>query len=565
MNLSLKNYKTTLSKELQKLAEKNKARECDETGKGHFVAYIDEGNDTFDVSLNLSPDQEIVSHACDCRNGNEFCRHKTALLIHIAKGAKITQSIKVRKKSKAEALLEDAELNDLKGWVRDLLQKNKDIELSFTHYFSGKQQQYSPEEVTKLTDEAIKAVVKNKKNIDPTQLKKLVELWTDIHAPIVKSYYANVAEEISFINFHTAVECCILLHLNANTSSNRIIKYTESLLQQSAEPVANLYNDDLWEKAVSYFIQHIQYKNSIRIHYVVHLKNILSISSEERRNKLIDLLAKHYKKTGFENIYNGNQYTKVLFGLMEEYKLINKYYKLFEPITFDNGFNIKLIRILIDNKEIKAAKELSEKQIGSNYREEYNTPYLGFLKEIYKLEKDEVNLAKVLSVLLPQTYNFDDFLYIYNRMKDLEEKKKWRTKVLSRAKNASNNYNKTATEFIFKLMDYEKKYLKMIDYIDSHTPYHLILQYFEPMALTDKARLLEAIIKKSEGFFRSSEQDEEKDKEVFPQLLSGLLKHYDEEYLVKVVNQAMKQKYYYTPNNFIKFLLSSSSLKVFLC
>lgn len=233
MNLSLKNYTTTLSKELQKLAEKNKVRECDETEKGHYVAYVDEGNDTFDVSLILSPKLEVVSHSCDCKNNGAFCRHCTALLIHLAKGTKITQSVKAKKISKAESLLEEAELIDLKEWVRDLLQKNKDIELSFTHYFSGKQQQYTPDEVTKLTDKAVKAVIKSKKNIDPTQLKKLIDLWSDIHAPIVKSYHANVANENSFLNFHTVIEGCLLFQANINTNTNRIGKYAEGLLQQS--------------------------------------------------------------------------------------------------------------------------------------------------------------------------------------------------------------------------------------------------------------------------------------------------------------------------------------------
>ncbi|MEJ7682787.1 MAG: hypothetical protein WKG06_33990 [Segetibacter sp.] len=319
--------------------------------------------------------------------------------------------------------------------------------------------------------------MKNKKNIDPTQLKKLIDLWSDIHAPIVKSYQANVADENSFMNFHTALECCISFQGNINTGSNRIVKYAEGLLQQSVEPIANLYNEDLWKKAVDYFTQHIHDKNNIRMHYVFHLKNILRVSSEERRNILIDLLATLYKKRFSENTSNSNQYTKTLFEIMEEYELINKYYKLFQPVTFDNDLNIKLITTFIDNNEIKAAEQHCQKQIQSNYREEYNVPYLELLKEIYTLENDEVNLSKVLSQLFPYTYNFDDFLYIYDRMQDVEEKKKWRTKILSRARTASGNYNKAATEFTFQLMDHEKKYLKMIDYIDSGTPYHLIPQY----------------------------------------------------------------------------------------
>jgi len=50
MELTLKNYRMALPKALLKQAEKNTVRECDETTPGNYVAYVDEGNDSFDVS-----------------------------------------------------------------------------------------------------------------------------------------------------------------------------------------------------------------------------------------------------------------------------------------------------------------------------------------------------------------------------------------------------------------------------------------------------------------------------------------------------------------------------------
>lgn len=555
MQLSLQNYEKTLPREIQKQALKNKVRECDETEKGQFVAYVDEGEETFDVSLTIASGKEIITHSCDCSNNGNFCRHKTALLMHIASGAKTKQSVKAKKKSRSEALLEEAEINDLKEWVRDILEKNKDIELSFTHYFSHKQQQYNPEEVIKLTNEAVKAVVKNKKNIDPAQLKKIVELWTDIHMPIIKSYRSDTPGEISFLNFYALLECCSLFQTNLNTSSNRITKYIENTLQQCAEDVNNLFDDEPWKTAVGHYIKHIHNgTDTIRMHYVQFLNNLISISNEARRNKLIDMLMANYHKQYSEKVYNGAVYTKSLFIITENYGLLNKYYKMFEPITFDNDFNLKVISAYIDNNEIKTAKSYCQKQIQSNYREEYNVPYLELLKKIYLLEKDEINLAKVLSQLFPKTFDFEDFLYISKRIQDDEEKKKWRTKILSRAKNASDNSNRTATEFIFKLMNYEGKYLKMIDYIDSQTPYQIILQYFEPMALTDKQRLLKAIIDKSEGLAWSLQNDAEKDKACFPQLFEAAIKHYTATYLKTAIEQAEKQRYYYHSNRFVSYM-----------
>src|SRR5580704_2558791 len=104
MELTLKNYATTLSKDLILLSKKNKVRECDETEKGHFVAYVDDGSDSFDVSLTVKAGNKIALHTCDCDSNISFCRHKAALLIHLATGEKTKETVKVGKKeSKAEA------------------------------------------------------------------------------------------------------------------------------------------------------------------------------------------------------------------------------------------------------------------------------------------------------------------------------------------------------------------------------------------------------------------------------------------------------------------------------
>lgn len=68
MELTLYNYKTALPKELLSQSKKATIRECDETEKGHFVAYADEGSDSFDVSLTIS-NKTIKAHSCDCNTG----------------------------------------------------------------------------------------------------------------------------------------------------------------------------------------------------------------------------------------------------------------------------------------------------------------------------------------------------------------------------------------------------------------------------------------------------------------------------------------------------------------
>ncbi len=193
---------------------------------------------------------------------------------------------------------------------------------------------------------------------------------------------------------------------------------------------------------------------------------------------------------------------------------------------------------------------MTGEQIKSNYRDEYNVPYLKSLKEIYVIEKDDENLAKVLSVLFPYTFEFDDYLFIINTLSE-EERKKWRTKILARARNASGNSNSQAIEFCFKLMNYEKGYTKMIGYIDAHTPFALILQYFEPMALAEKDKLLEAIVRKSDDYVYTNAQNASA---CFPELFTIAVKHYSAGYLKSVISNAEKNSRYYSPNRFLVYM-----------
>lgn len=159
MNLSQKNYKQVLPKELVKQAEKSNVRECDETGKGIFQAYVDEKESSFDVSIVINNEGEVTEHRCDCKGRIGFCRHKVALLLFLEKGGQGGgQKIKRNKKaSPFETLLEEVDAERLKGWVKSLLVKNKELELAFMHQFSEQQKQYTPADVKQLTLNAVKA------------------------------------------------------------------------------------------------------------------------------------------------------------------------------------------------------------------------------------------------------------------------------------------------------------------------------------------------------------------------------------------------------------------------
>ena len=556
MVLTPENYTSLLSKDLIKSAQKCTVRESDEIEKGHFIAYVDESEESFDVSIKMDAGKEVIAHTCDCKNSSKFCKHTTALLVHIAK--KIVRSIpvkknKIAKASPSETLLESIELPDLQIWLRDLLAKNKDTELAFIHYFSTKNYVYTQEEVTKITKDAIKAVVKNKKNIDPTELKKIIDLWGKVHKPIVDYYQANMGDEKSFLNFHCIIEDCLKFYESVNIKSNKIPKYIEGLLVGSAQHINNLYDEDTWLKSVNLFCRMLPNQDdSIRLHYLLHLKNIFNISNEERKRTLLQLVVNQYKVCKDEHRLNGDSYSKVLYEMVEQLGTFSDHYDIFRPLHFDNEFNLKFIRGLMDIGNLDRAVEYSEEQIRKNFREEYNLPYLLLLKEIFQIKNDPRNLARILEALFPFTFSYEDFIFISNRLSGENEKKEWRHKMFTKARNVARTHNNRAIDFCFMLLDAEKNYKKMIQLIDSFTPYPTILKYFEAMVTADSALLLDGIVNKTEirrwGFVDTAE-----DIACFEALYRELIKYYQPAYLQKVV-LANEGQHRYNLNKFMVYL-----------
>ena len=111
-------------------------------------------------------------------------------------------------------------------------------------------------------------------------------------------------------------------------------------------------------------------------------------------------------------------------------------------------------------------------------------------------------------------------------------------------------------EFCFKLANHENHPRKMIEYIESYTPYQLILTYFEPMVQGDKTRLLDALIRKSDDNWYGSYVTKEQDTACFPALYALVEKHYTKVYLKAVIGNAEKSKwsYYSRLNRFMTYV-----------
>lgn len=558
MPLTLLNFQTELPKSLLQKAAKCTVRECDETGKGLFEAYVDENEQSYDVRLRTGRGKEVSEHRCDCGSADAFCRHQAALLLYLAGNtAKKKAAVKGKKvkQSKTDELLQAADVSDLKAWISELLNKNKDLALAFVQHFGEKKTAYTPAEAGDLTAEAVKSVVKNRTRVEQAELKKIVALWSDVHRPIVDAYAGNLTSEAAFAAFHAVLDACHHFAGKLNATGVKISNYVEGLLNPLVEPIAQLFADKAFETATGFYHQHTaQGEHYLRLHYLRHLLKVLLLSTPERLTAGAAKLVQQYENLCTkQNRYNPD-YTKALFDFLESNHLLARYLSVFRPLHYDNAFNMRLLEQLVMAGELDQATTYAKAQIKGNYREEYNLPYLELLKKIYRLQNNEEALAGVIADLLPFTFNFDDYLFLYNRMPEGEAKTKWRTKLLNRAKNSADEMN-GGLAFYFRLLHYEKNYTKMVGAINAYTPYSIILQYFEPMVQTEPKKLLTVILEKIDNDSWEYEADQHQDEHaVFTALQVAMEKSFGKDALLQAIKQVQKNQFYYRANAFVYFL-----------
>lgn len=554
--LTIKELLQKTSAKADALIKKLVVRELDEEGKGNYISFVDDGDKTFDVSIRLKNDR-IESVSCDCGKPMP-CLHVMAVAGNIQAPEKKKQPKRTAKEAPVFQLLKEVEETRLREWVKCLLEKNKEVQVSFTHYFSP-QTHYTPEELSAHTKLAVKSLVKNKKNIDQTILKKIFELWNDIHQPVIELYQSDVTNEEHFKLIRVIVNESLYYNFYFNINTIKFDKYIEKNLLSCSNAINSLENDEAWQKAVNLVTDSfIDAEKRFNPHYANQLFTLIETSDEARRQYAFE------KLKDFAIVYNAHtaQYwyfelLKAFFYSAIKHGVFEQYASLFKVGYGENEFNITLIKELIKTGRSDQAEKFCRDCELANYKDEYNVPYWILLKQIYTHTENRAGLAEVCRKLLPFTYDFNDYLLVAENIASDEERKKFRAKIYASAKQSSYlPYRRK--EFCFSLLDHEGKYTKMIELVQQYSTYYLIVQYFEKMFLTDRARLLKAILDKyrNDHYFYHGEENAAKealDKEHVPVLHNLLKQKYDNSFLSAAFRAKVNDRWAYSRNELVRY------------
>jgi hypothetical protein len=490
-NLTFGNFQDYATKTILAKAKKLLARDIEAISPNKFVAYVDEGNESYDVTIEFEKDS-ITNLSCDCEKGITFCVHKVTLLNLIKNKKPEKVAALKRKKTDSELILEKIDEDSLRVWVQELFKKNKDFELLFVNEFSKSEIVYDKNEIKIIIDKAIKSVIKNKKTVDATELKRIIDVLDLSLQPVLKYCKENIASpETNELLIYIYSE---LLEFNIEKyiSGIKLVRFIEKIYKEINLFIHNIKDKEQWEVIVQEAIHFIFYKKQtyeMEMDIIYHLYENIDIKEKKQffSNVIFDLFTVSINK----NIRYAKKINAFFIKVFSENDLFEKVYMHFSPIYYENDYNVFLIEKLIEIKKYVLAEQIALEQIERNSKDKYNIGYFKVLNVIYEITKDEKKNALLKMKTIFHDFSLEKYLLIEKYCEE-KEFKIFRTKLLSAFKR--NFYE--STKYIiayFEIFYHDKKYKNMIDNISELTSYEMIYNYKNELFEFDKTAFLIAL------------------------------------------------------------------------
>jgi len=510
MEITIKNYKKNLSDDLIKKSLRCTVRECDEVSAGVFESYIDELDRTYDVSLKLQKDL-LIGHGCDCGSSASICQHQAALLNFIVNKAKPSSKLNaVKKNDPLKKALEEADPVKLQEWLLQTFKKQKELSLAFMNEFATGSKSYSPAEVVALTQDAVKAVINKRIKAETAEIKKIVELWTVIHRPMMKNFCAEPTKPDHFAQVHAIVNTVFNYRYQVRTSSKRFENYLQQVIDQLASAISTISDDESWSTCIGFFLAELlsEYYGELRREYIYIVISNFNSGSPSRRTMIVKNLMHVYQSRKEELVSASGELLKFLLRLVSANKQFPEYKDLFIPIKYANEYNLGLIDCLMQIGDLHTAEAYCVSQISQNVNSEYNLGYNVRLKRIYQETDNQQKLLPVIAQELLKRPDFDEYKRVALATPHDAEFKKWRNLVLANARTLSR-YDKKSADFSLALRHFEGDWQGLLAYLDNSADYDSILRYAAELFEHSPASCIKKILEKQDSIRDQILNDEE--------------------------------------------------------
>lgn len=241
--------------------DKNKAlklpvRELEQESKGHYVAFVDEGELSHDVQLFMQA-SKVTEVICDCANAANLCVHKVAVLLSM-EGNKTSSKTKVasittkkkKKLTETEEIMLRMDKDAMANWLTEVFKKNKPLEQLFLLTFSTEEKQYTVAQVQEIMEQTIKSVAGRRKTLEGANVKKLMDLMAMALEPVNQYVTVSINKPIANEIYGTVIETMNAFERRIRTYSKKIEGFYDGYISWFALTVNNIQDRTVWEEVI---------------------------------------------------------------------------------------------------------------------------------------------------------------------------------------------------------------------------------------------------------------------------------------------------------------------------
>jgi SWIM zinc finger len=527
MKISIKNFEKNISKTFLSAGKNNfdtnKVREFDEESKDNFVAFVDDGAESYDVHIVLDDKQNILTHTCDCSEEYLYCTHQIAVLYQLQLGAKSTtvKIPKAKKQTPSQALLATISHEAITTFLAESFVADKLLELKFLNYFAAATSKTTLTDAKKNMDTAKKMVVKTKKKIEKSELTQIINLCNPIFNNFVKQTDSDmntdsIADVFDLINHYEQ-----LLHsfqINSNLPEKTIEKLSIEKFNYIDKVVDTASKDTVKLFAVKSIFIDKAYRSS-------QLKALIAYLNTQSSNEalfMLNLLKLEMRKMS-STIKGFSQMQDKLLPLVLEKQIFKQLKNDFTILHFDNAHNKLLIDALLQIQDYELAETYCQQVIRDNYHDMYNVHYYEKLVVIYEHQNNKAKVLIYKMKLCIERPNYEIYKSVIEALQNDEAKKdfiKKTTNTLNR-----NIHHLEYESMYIKIMLMEEKFTAIFNRLDSTQTLLHAVNNFEILVKNNKKRLLQILLARENGYHWQQRSEEQKDQNYFEDL-KALVKQY---------------------------------------
>lgn len=244
--------------------KKLKVRELDEESKGVFVAFVDEGKESYDVHVSIDAKDELTKNECDCEN-KKPCAHQVFLAEFILNkrqnSAEKTKRRSTKKLPEYYSIVDNLDEFQLKNWLKSYLDNNKNVRFEFMLQF--KENTFSAEAIEQNLIDAISSTTNNRKKLDQLQIKNLLNIFDKINQPIYDKIKDSKDLNASIL-LTIMVSKVLNSHYNMiKSNSKKYEAYLDNIFHLLTEPFKAAKSEE-YSTGINVYIQNVKRERSLK-------------------------------------------------------------------------------------------------------------------------------------------------------------------------------------------------------------------------------------------------------------------------------------------------------------